>query len=371
MQSLWRRGFAGLVLLFGLVVFAPLASGQVTLPIEGTGSVAGNSGAFTYSIPIEVPPGRHGLTPQLSLVYNSSAGNGFLGVGWDLPIGYVMRSTKYGVDYACNPATSPNPCFVFMMGGASSELIPRTDWCPDCYGAKIEGAFMKFRFVNGAYWEVTDKSGTKYLLGQTASSRQDGTPGVFKWMLDAVMDTRSNTIGYSYFKHQGEIYIDQINYQQNSITFYREGRSDVPTMYTSNFAVTTAYRLAAIDVWANGTHVRAYKLTFNPSSNTSRSLLASVQQFDKDATVNSNGTIIGGTALPAVNFGFSAQGDGHFSAVETDTSGWGDWSAGKFFSTGDFNGDGKTDWSWYAPWRNRFVVMRSTPLGSSTVLNDT
>lgn len=244
MQSSWRRGLSGLVLLFGLVVLAPSVYGQVSLPLEGKGSVAGNSGAFSYSIPLEVPPGRHGLTPQLSLVYNSSGGNGFLGVGWDLPIGYVMRSTKYGVDYNCNPATNPNPCYVFMLGGASSELIKRPDICStDCYGAKIEGAFMKFRFVNNTYWEVTDKSGTKYLLGQTASSRQDGTPGVFKWMLESVMDTRSNTIGYSYFKHQGEIYIDQINYQQNSITFYREGRSDAPTVYTSNFSVTTAYRL--------------------------------------------------------------------------------------------------------------------------------
>lgn len=303
MHSLWRRGFTGWVLLFSLVVFAPSVFGQVSLPVEGKGSVAGNSGAFTYSVPIEVPPGRHGLTPQLSLVYNSSAGNGFLGVGWDLPIGYVMRSTKYGVDYNCNPASSPNPCFVFMMGGTSAELIRRTDWCSDCFGALVEGAFMRFRFVNNAYWEVTDRSGTKYLLGQTSASKQDGTPGVFKWMIDAVIDTRSNTLNYSYFKHQGEIYIDQINYQQNSITFYREGRSDASTVYASNFAVTTAYRLAAIDVWANSNHVRAYKLTYNTSGSTSRSLLANVQQFDKNATVNVGGTITGGTALPASTFG--------------------------------------------------------------------
>lgn len=92
MHSSWRRGFAGLVLLFGLVGFAPSVYGQVSLPMEGKGSVAGNSGSFTYSVPIEVPPGRHGLTPQLSFVYNSSAGNGFLGVGWDLPIG-ARRAT--------------------------------------------------------------------------------------------------------------------------------------------------------------------------------------------------------------------------------------------------------------------------------------
>ncbi|MCG3113558.1 MAG: hypothetical protein MCM46_17255 [Candidatus Manganitrophus sp. SB1] len=138
MRASWRRLLSGWVVLFGLVVLAPLAYAQ--------GSVAGNSGAFTYSIPIEVPPGRHGLTPQIALTYNSSAGNGFLGVGWDLPIGYVMRNTKYGVNYNCDPATSPNPCYSFMLGGASSELIPRTDFCPtDCFGARVEEGFMPLK----------------------------------------------------------------------------------------------------------------------------------------------------------------------------------------------------------------------------------
>jgi hypothetical protein len=67
---LWFSSFV-VALLFGFSFFIPSAQCQ---------GVAGNSGAFTTSIPIEVPPGRHGLTPQLVLTYNSSGGNGFLGV---------------------------------------------------------------------------------------------------------------------------------------------------------------------------------------------------------------------------------------------------------------------------------------------------
>jgi hypothetical protein len=150
MDLRWRRWLFIFVVFFSSSLFAPFAQGQVSLPIEGKGSVAGNSGSFTYSVPIVVPPGRNGLTPQLALAYNSSGENGFLGVGWDLPIGYVMRSTKRGVDYNC-VSSAANPCFVFMLGGASSELIPRTDWCADCYGAKIEGGFARFRFINNSY----------------------------------------------------------------------------------------------------------------------------------------------------------------------------------------------------------------------------
>ena len=65
-------------------------------------------------------------------------------------------------------------------------------------------------------------------------------------------------------------------------------------------------------------------------------------------------------------------GDGYFTQVHNDTSGWGNWRDGRFFATGDYNGDGRTDWSWYAPWSNDFIVMPSTGDGHFTqVHNDT
>ncbi len=46
-----------------------------------SGQVNGNTGAFSTSVPIQVPSHR-GLEPSLSLVYSSSRGNGVVGVGW-------------------------------------------------------------------------------------------------------------------------------------------------------------------------------------------------------------------------------------------------------------------------------------------------
>jgi RHS repeat-associated protein len=56
---------------------------------EGTGYLAGASsvspsGAYTYRLPIDVPPGRAGVEPTLALTYASGAGDGPLGVGWSL-----------------------------------------------------------------------------------------------------------------------------------------------------------------------------------------------------------------------------------------------------------------------------------------------
>src|SRR3990172_2788183 len=41
-----------------------------------------STGAATINIPIEVPPGRLGIAPNISLTYNSYQKNGPLGVGW-------------------------------------------------------------------------------------------------------------------------------------------------------------------------------------------------------------------------------------------------------------------------------------------------
>lgn len=75
------------------VVYKPLYTEEafnnraldVNLPV---GSMAGEAGvangAAMYHIPIVVPPGTNGVVPNLSINYNSMAGNGMLGRGWSL-----------------------------------------------------------------------------------------------------------------------------------------------------------------------------------------------------------------------------------------------------------------------------------------------
>ncbi len=56
---------------------------QPTGSIAGTFSIS-DSGQAQYTVPLVLPPGRAGMSPFLSLAYNSAGGNGDVGLGWSL-----------------------------------------------------------------------------------------------------------------------------------------------------------------------------------------------------------------------------------------------------------------------------------------------
>ena len=61
----------------------PHSAGLARLPA----SAGVSGGAATYSIPIDVPPGRRGMQPSVSLEYSSRSGNGVAGMGFSLSVG--------------------------------------------------------------------------------------------------------------------------------------------------------------------------------------------------------------------------------------------------------------------------------------------
>ena len=79
-------------------------------PVTGTGSM---------TIPIAASPGRAGFSPQLSLSYDSGAGNGPFGFGWNLSLPSITRKTDKGLPKYQDQDDSD----VFILSGAE-DLVP-------------------------------------------------------------------------------------------------------------------------------------------------------------------------------------------------------------------------------------------------------
>ena len=236
--------------------------------------IGGNTGAAVQSLPIAVPPGRAGLEPKLALTYNSSSRNGWVGVGWSLEAGAIQRATRNGLDYEG---------FRFLADGA--ELVPVDgEGVGKYYRAKIEGAFSRYYFISVTDgWRVTSRDGTTYYYGTSPDSRQEGAPGVFKWCLDRVVDTNGNEMTYTYVRDQGAIYLDRIDYAGglNWVVFIRDDvRSDVTTMYNTQFAVTNSQRLTGIKTYGNGQLAHNYTLTYEEGLVSGRSRFKQFQDND-------------------------------------------------------------------------------------------
>ncbi|MBI3621118.1 MAG: VCBS repeat-containing protein [Nitrospirae bacterium] len=347
----------------------------------GTASSDLFTGTASAGIPIDVPPGRNGLQPTLALTYRSSNGISWVGKGWELELGAIERSTKRGVDYAADD-------YVVRLGGSTVDLVYIGNDAVGNreYRAKIEGGFTRFKKMTATgnpYWEVTDKTGKRYLFGQTvvsqtAVSRQDDPANntadpnyrIFKWCLERVEDPDGNYMLFSYSKDQGQIYLDHIDYTGNgamlpinSVKFYLESRSNMPSMYTLNFRVRTSYRLKTIDVLANGSRVRAYQLTYTANASAARSLLSSVRSFDSGANIDPNYTVTG-NALPASTLTYSPE-SASFDQTPQNwlTFGNGDPARYKF---PDLNGDGLPDVAWIGCTPSEVRVALSTGGGFKT-----
>ncbi len=297
------------------------------------------TGTATTSIPIEVPPGRSGIQPDLALVYGSANGNGWLGMGWKLEKGVIDRQTKFGVDYSGDD-------YVFRLSGINVEMVNIGN---NEYRAKVEGGFTRIKKLTAPdgkpYFEATDKTGKKFIFGKVAATRvadPNNANSIFRWCLERVEDVHGNYMTLSYTPDQGQAYLRQIDYTgngaltpTNQVKFYLEDRPDAPPMYVPNFLMTTAKRLKTIEITANGTRVAAYKIDYEPSNT---STISSVKRYGNDAALDGTGTITGGTSLPAFTVNYPTGGTAFFSTPNQ----WAE-IAQLNSAVGDVNGDGKAD----------------------------
>ena len=195
---------------------------------------ANNKGTANLSYPLNIPAGRKGMQPNLSINYNSSGGSSWLGLGWSLNVSEITIETRWGVpSYDEYKETE-----TYLLDGETlvrfetddnlqkttleepSYRNPNIDRETDSvyYKTRVEGNFRKIvRYGNSPkdyYWKVIDRSGTSYYYGSSGDGLDTNSifrnyygeynendffeSNIAKWQLRKVVDVYGNSINYHY-----------------------------------------------------------------------------------------------------------------------------------------------------------------------------
>jgi RHS repeat-associated protein len=235
------------------------------------------TGALSYSYPFNLPEGRAGHTPSLSLIYNSqeTSNDSITGYGWNLSIPSIKRFNKYGVDKLYDPLTET---FVSSLDG---ELVKITN--TNTYRPKVDnGTYHLYTYTNNT-WSVTTKEGTTYAFGTTSQSRQDDPSDatrVYAWNVETITDSTNNTINYTYTKDQGQIYPSNINYAIFNVDLTLENRTDQIQISTTSFPITLSKRIKDIRIKESSTQKNTYTLNYIAGDNGTTSQIQNIQLKD-------------------------------------------------------------------------------------------
>ncbi|WP_189922998.1 polymorphic toxin-type HINT domain-containing protein [Kitasatospora xanthocidica] len=212
-----------------------------------------NTGSFTYSYPIQLPPALGGAAPTVALGYNSADVDGktsatnaqpsWVGDGWGFEPGFIERSYR-GCDKA-GITGSPDQCWggqnaSLSLGGHSGAIV-RDDTTGSWHlesddGTKVEQltgapkAAGDIDYQGMEYWRVTTPDGVQYYFGlnhlpggdgsdpaansvltvpvyspnsgdpcySTGSGNNSWCQMAWRWQLDYVVDPHGNLTTYKY-----------------------------------------------------------------------------------------------------------------------------------------------------------------------------
>ncbi|WP_053739373.1 polymorphic toxin-type HINT domain-containing protein [Nocardia sp. NRRL S-836] len=240
-------------------------------PLSPTGAwtVSAQSGDFSWSYPMRVPPAPGGFAPSVGLSYRSSLVDGrtsatnnqpgWAGDGWSLGAGFIQRT--YG---ACNDDTegttpprvgdlcwrSDNATASYPGGGG--DLI-KDDGDPTKWRQKSDNAARIERITGSGgpdngdndreHWKITTVDGTQYFFGSRPESQSTWTVPVFgddanepcnntasfdsswcdqgwRWNLDKAIDRNGNVILYNYVAEKNKY---SLNLKDAGVTYTRGG----------------------------------------------------------------------------------------------------------------------------------------------------
>lgn len=345
--------FAGIFLCLGSLHSQTI---DKTKPVGSTGGSANStaSGGATYTMPIEIPPGTNGMQPNLSLTYNSQAGDRIAGYGWNIS-GYSAIS-RAGRNFFHNGSATPvnytNTNDAFQLDGQRLFKITGNNGADSTvYGTEAE-TFSKVESFGGTeisgpdWFKVTAKDGTIMEFGHGSNTKllTDNGQSTAIWLLNSIVDKNNNASGYTYnidYMNRNYTLVDIIYtanvilatyvFPYNKVHFSYTVRYGTPinTTYDGGASFNNPYyNLDKITVTNDGGLIKTYQCAYTAVKN--EYFLSSVQEKGSDSTTLNPTVFKYGSNTVTDDVQISASFNGNFLPSD-DTY------------AGDFNGDGKQD----------------------------
>ena len=264
------------------------------------------SGAATYNIPIMVPPGINGVTPQTSLAYNSQGGNGTAGYGWNITgVSKITRiaSTKYH-DGIIDPVDFDN-LDRFALDGQRLMVKNGTSGTYGANGTQYEtenfstvkitsyGVHPSGTAYGPAYFLVEYPDGSKAYYGNSTDSISIMEYGVTYWE-----NPQGLRVNYTYTLTNNVLHIASIGYGSqntnpslNFTKFIYKTRLRPEQYYIGGQSFTNDQILDKIQVYSLGPLYRTYQLTYNTNTLDYERLISVTEQKGSGGSTSYNPTV--------------------------------------------------------------------------------
>jgi RHS repeat-associated protein len=247
-------------------------------------------GSATYVVPIEVPPGRQGIEPGLSVRYSSSTGNGALGVGWSLDgLSTIDRCQRTFAQDGYAQPVAVTSADAFCLDG---QRLVQTG--TDEYRTEVD-TFAKIQVVHLVsaplvpdYFKVFTKDGRILFFGDTSDSKASPLNGVPRsWALTRIQDRFGNFMKLVYRSTQvhdwqknvdstSELLPDAISYTGHDsvegdrylkFSYSDRGPDQLVGYQIGGGLFTRRERLDKIDVRIGTGLVRSYNFSYGSAQN--------------------------------------------------------------------------------------------------------
>jgi Salmonella virulence plasmid 65kDa B protein len=249
------------------------------------GAVAGShsislTGSASYSIPINVAVGTQSVMPSLAIGYNSHAGNGLLGMGWNL--GGLSAISRAGKDIyhdgAVAAVENTDGVDFYTLDGNRLTLKSGTYGASGSTYSTEEETFSQIT-LNGSglttWFKVETKDGKVLEYGNTDVSRHNAINAVMYWQLNKITDIYGNYVLFKYTNADNQFLLDEIAYTgndaagvapYNTVKFTYSTRQDANTVYIAGTILKNKYLLTGIKSLAEGATVSEYAFSYSAMS---------------------------------------------------------------------------------------------------------